>query len=82
MWVRWKQTGEALALVLLFSLPLGTPSAVSRLYRGGLLGHWPQLASGMVRWKVGSLESEFWVRGLGKRGPKTQTLGRLALGWL
>lgn len=48
---------------------LRNPSAVSRLCREGLLGPRPHPASGMVRWKVGSLESELWSRGFGRRVP-------------
>lgn len=69
VWERKEHIGEALALVLLFLLPSGTPSAVSRLCREGLLGPRPHPDSGMVRWKVGSLESELWSRGLGRRVP-------------
>lgn len=69
MWEWKKHIGGALTLVLLFLLPSGTPSAVSRLCREGLLGSRPHPASGMVRWKVGSLESELWSRGLGRRVP-------------
>lgn len=67
VWERRKQILEALALVLLFPVPSGTPSAVSRFCREGLLGLWPHLACGMVRWKMGSPESELWSRGLGRR---------------
>ena len=65
---------ESLALVLLFPLTSGTPSAVSRFCREGLLGPWSHPASGMVRRKVGSLGSELWGRGLGRRGPRFPTL--------